>query len=206
MRHRPAGPLVRVRGVDQDEPGGEFGIEVGERADREAAEGVPGEDVGRFDARCDQRMAKILGDRPGVPGSSCGFTPAQPGAVVRDGSDVGQFPLDPVPVRRKGAHARLEDDCGAIPVRPTDQQVHLMTVHVNQNARRWVAPTISDRQGLLNGSSQAQPCRTGQRDSCPDPPTGHLAPACPSLQHPRRSPLRDRLSRRTLGIARRPQK
>jgi hypothetical protein len=57
-----------------------------------------------------------------------------------------------------------------MPVSPIDQQVHLMTVHVNQNARRWVAPTISDRQGLLNGSSQTQPCRTGQRDSFPHEP------------------------------------
>jgi hypothetical protein len=86
--------------IHQNQPSGQLGIEIGESADRQPAEGMSGKHVWRLDIGLAQSIPQLDGNRLRVPRPAAAPAPAEAGTVISNASDRwSKLLLNPIPVR-----------------------------------------------------------------------------------------------------------
>ena len=179
-RHRESHPrrfhpleLVLVGRVDEHEPRHRPTLLArSEQTDGEPPEGVPDQQVGRRNARMQEKPVQLLGDPVRMAGFGAALAPAVARAVVaaRPGEprDLG---LNPDPVERGAAETRFENDgrrssSGAVNVEPMEPDAH-------EHAGRGFSLGCDGRSAECE-SGQRDRGQARQRKPCGPPARGHL--------------------------------
>jgi len=169
--HRPE--PARLSSWDKDQQ--RHGPADHRRSDR------PARTAGKYQPHEAHRVAPSQSSGHSVAADWAGSSP-----VLRHSPDgSSQFGLNPVPVGRERAHARLEHNGGSAGVRPANVQMHGMALDIDRQARRWEPSPITGRSAPAAQRpprpalppQRARPCPSGRcPTSCAAPHPGTLSP------------------------------